>query len=311
MKQEVFTDFDAFAASVQGIESKMLLRNPQRHFWSHSAVRLGRGIDVQLGRLGSGNIAQGQLRPDGFMIYLPLTPNIEYSANAQVLQPGAMAILEPGCEFCVSTRVEHDWCAAFLPLNLLPAQFGSGNRRCQATAPRPDLARRFRSSVSQLMAAAAASSSFEESLAAAGASASVLELGKSILGIESTNYLPVERNAGGRPRVSRDAIIQRCMKVIEQQPAAAVDLQDLIIGAGVSERTLRNAFNEYFGMGPGKYLQLRQMHSIHRALRKSDPRQVTVAEVLTQHGEWSLGRFANRYRKLFGELPSATLRSGN
>ena len=114
MKNKIFHDFDAFAESVRGIESKMMLRNPKRRIWSTSSVDLD-GIDVQVGRLGSGNIAEGELRPDGYMLYLPLTDAVEYSANGTVLDKGSFAVLEPGCEFCISTKVEHDWCAVFVP----------------------------------------------------------------------------------------------------------------------------------------------------------------------------------------------------
>jgi hypothetical protein len=37
--------------------------------------------------------------------------------------------------------------------------------------------------------------------------------------------------------------------------------------------------------------------------------EVSVADVLLQHGEWEFGRFAARYRRLFGELPSETRRT--
>ena len=80
MRSQLFRDFDAFSESVRDIDSKMMLRNPKRRIWSISSVDLD-GIDVQFGRLGSGNIAQGELRPDGYMLYLPLTDAVEYSAN--------------------------------------------------------------------------------------------------------------------------------------------------------------------------------------------------------------------------------------
>ncbi|MGB5636772.1 MAG: helix-turn-helix domain-containing protein [Waterburya sp.] len=79
--------------------------------------------------------------------------------------------------------------------------------------------------------------------------------------------------------------------------------------AQVSERTLRTAFNEYFGVGPIRYLQLRQLNQVHHALGAADPEAVSVSDVLFRNGVWELSRFASRYRRLFGELPSETLRT--
>lgn len=179
MRCQYFDDFDAFAESVRGVESKMILRNPKRRIWTLSHVDLP-AVQVQLGRLGGGNIAQGELRPDAYLLYMPLTDACEYTANGTVLDKNSFAILEPGCEFCISTKVEHDWCAATVPMYMF---------------------------------------------------------------------------------------------------------DDLV---------------------PVHYLQLRQLH---RALKGADPAAVSVSEVLVAHGEREFGRFAARYRRLFGELPSETLRA--
>jgi AraC-like DNA-binding protein len=82
----------------------------------------------------------------------------------------------------------------------------------------------------------------------------------------------------------------------------------LAAAASVSERTLRTAFKEYFGVGPVHYLQLRHLHRVHRAIKAADPEEVSVSQILVGQGEWAFGRFASRYRRLFGELPSDTLR---
>ena len=87
-------------------------------------------------------------------------------------------------------------------------------------------------------------------------------------------------------------------------------MQDLARAAGVSERTLRTAFHEYFGTSPNRYVQLKHLHGIHRALKAAEPDEATVTQILAEHGEWALSRFAARYRRLFGELPSETLRGG-
>lgn len=98
------------------------------------------------------------------------------------------------------------------------------------------------------------------------------------------------------------------MAVLEHRNSEHVCVGELATAAGVSERTVRRAFQEFFGIGPVRYLQLRRLHLINRALRAADPDSVSVTELLVQHGEWELGRFASRYRRLFGERPSETLR---
>jgi AraC family ethanolamine operon transcriptional activator len=98
------------------------------------------------------------------------------------------------------------------------------------------------------------------------------------------------------------------MALLDQQVGERVSVPELAAAASVSERTLRTAFIEYFGVGPVQYLRIRQLHRVRRALTAADPEQVTVSQVLVEQGEWAFGRFATRYSRLFGELPSETLR---
>ena len=130
MQSEVFHEFDAFAASVRDVDSKMMLRNPRRRVWCHSSINLD-GVDVQLGQMGSGNVAQGQLHSGGYLLYVPITETLEYLVNGTVLKKDCIAIMEPGCEFCISTKVEHDWCGVFIPTFALRSS-SPGNCPCAA-----------------------------------------------------------------------------------------------------------------------------------------------------------------------------------
>jgi AraC family ethanolamine operon transcriptional activator len=107
----------------------------------------------------------------------------------------------------------------------------------------------------------------------------------------------------------RPGIIRRSQALLEQRKGRPVHVGELAAAAQVSERTLRTAFNEYFGVGPVRYLQLRQLHQVHRALRAADPEADSIGDALVKHGVWEFSRFAARYRRLFGERPTETLRT--
>ncbi|WP_375788410.1 helix-turn-helix domain-containing protein [Bradyrhizobium sp. Pha-3] len=85
-------------------------------------------------------------------------------------------------------------------------------------------------------------------------------------------------------------------------------LTEICAGIAVAERTLRASCKEHLGMGPIRYLTLRRLHLVRRALLKADVRDTTVTRLVTDHGFWELGRFSVVYRQLFGECPSETLR---
>ena len=97
------------------------------------------------------------------------------------------------------------------------------------------------------------------------------------------------------------------MAVIEAA-ATPPTARSLAVRIGVTERTLLRAFRETYGVPPKQYLMCRALHGVRRVLRAGAPQDQTVADVLTRHGIWEFGRFAARYRRQFGELPSETLR---
>jgi len=111
----------------------------------------------------------------------------------------------------------------------------------------------------------------------------------------------------GRPRLDRDEIFRRSMAAIEDT-AIVPSATDLARGIGVNGRTLLRTFQEAFGLSPKQYLMLRELHAVRRSLCAATAQDESVADILTRHGIWEFGRFAARYRRHFGELPSKTLR---
>jgi AraC-like DNA-binding protein len=105
-----------------------------------------------------------------------------------------------------------------------------------------------------------------------------------------------------------DAILRRFEDFLAANPDRPLYLTEICAGIGVAERTLRAACEEHLGMGPVRYLTLRRLHLVRRALLATDASKSNVTRVVTDHGFWELGRFSGAYRTMFGESPSETLR---
>ena len=106
-------------------------------------------------------------------------------------------------------------------------------------------------------------------------------------------------------------MVSRALDVIEASAEPVISISELVRATNIPERTLRAAFKKYLGMSPFCYMQLRMLNKARQRLTASEPTEISVAEVATDLGVWDLGRFAARYRRVFGELPSSTLRNTN
>jgi transcriptional regulator GlxA family with amidase domain len=106
---------------------------------------------------------------------------------------------------------------------------------------------------------------------------------------------------------ARSSIVRRAERLVREHVGEAISISQLSLIAGVSERSLRNAFYCVCTTGPKRYLRMLRLHQVRRSLRAAAAGTATVTYVATQHGFYELGRFAGEYRALFGETPSETL----
>jgi AraC-like DNA-binding protein len=90
-----------------------------------------------------------------------------------------------------------------------------------------------------------------------------------------------------------------------------ITLFELCAVLDVAERSLRTCCRQYLGMGPMRYLRVRRMNLVRHALRTAHPADSKVADLAARYGFTTTPRFTAAYRRMFGELPAATLRRRN
>jgi AraC-like DNA-binding protein len=104
---------------------------------------------------------------------------------------------------------------------------------------------------------------------------------------------------------NRARLARRAEAWMHDHLAESVSMSEFCLALGVSRRELEYAFRSTFGESPRHFLQALRLNAVRRTLlRRGEDRSVT--DIAIAHGLFHLGRFAGRYRALFGEPPSAT-----
>jgi AraC family ethanolamine operon transcriptional activator len=105
----------------------------------------------------------------------------------------------------------------------------------------------------------------------------------------------------------RRELVARAIRLLNDRVNEPVSMAELSRLTGESERTLRAAFHDIVGMSPKQFALAQRLRAAREALRAADPETTTVTDIATAYGFFELGRFAERYRHAFGEVPSQTL----
>lgn len=144
----------------------------------------------------------------------------------------------------------------------------------------------------------------EGAVSAAGATAladALVELAVRSIAAENTGPFP------RRTRLNSLRVVRACEDRAARACYQGVTLADLCAASGVSERWVRHAFHDCYGMSPTSYLRVIALHEVRQALLHGLRGHDTVGRAASEFGFWHLSRFAAQYRALFGESPSTTL----
>jgi AraC family transcriptional regulator, ethanolamine operon transcriptional activator len=286
-----------------------MVLGPAGENWVRASLVLN-NLSIQWGQAEAKAVVEGAPRADGVSIFLPTRTPEAWWCNGRQCDELSLMVDVSGADFCLATAdTPRSWCGLYIPYHVLADASGDvttavGSKRGFFQVSRQRIMR-FRSVVGQLEAIVGGEPTVLESAVAQRATGQKLlrEVRNLLAAAPNTVELTL-----GRHMVPRRQIIRMAMDFVEQHDRECLSVEQLATAAGVSERTLRDAFLKYFGVPPVQYLNRRSLHQIRKTLLGADPSAATVTEIATQFGVWHFGRMARDYRLLFGELPSETLR---
>jgi len=124
------------------------------------------------------------------------------------------------------------------------------------------------------------------------------------------NVIPI--NSKSTPKrlhsPSRYRIVKEAESFMMENLDKPLTLKDLCLALNSSSSPIFHGFKEIFGVSPMVYLKIHRLQGVRRLLKASDPETVSITEIANKFGFWSAGHFARDYKKMFGELPSETIK---
>jgi AraC-like DNA-binding protein len=147
------------------------------------------------------------------------------------------------------------------------------------------------------------------SLAAPGQARAPHDQGRELLRT-TVETLTEESTSTSCRRLDNGALVSACLayaETVDRIPS----MEELCAATFVCRRKLWDAFDERYGTSPARFLRTWGLAQARERLLEADPRATTVLDVANGLGFHHAGRFASRYRQMFGEPPSRTLRAAS
>ena len=135
-------------------------------------------------------------------------------------------------------------------------------------------------------------------------------LEQSVLGA----VVSVVADDAGAPRIAsactgRRNVVDAAKAYMRSHIAEPITVADLCRELGVSRRTLQYSFQEVLGLNPVAFLRAMRLNGVRRDLKAASRHGDSVQDIAARWGFWHLGHFVTDYKRMFGELPSETLRA--
>jgi len=256
-------------------------------------------IVIQYGTEGGPRISHGLTRPDIVFFIFQETWAGHVIIDGHKAGEHDFAVLPPSTHFSIATYGPNRWLSISVPVNLFSKfetqiklnDLGWITKEKRVASMEPQWAKKLIGQVIDIANGQKPDADIESHL-----------LNKLISAISgATATLSLAENK----RSSR-LIMHGALEYVRRHDWEVLRVTDIAKAAKVTERSLHRAFREQLGIGTARYLKIRKLNTVRRALCMAHPPGDTLTGILTENGISQFGRFASEYGALFGERPSET-----
>jgi AraC-like DNA-binding protein len=110
---------------------------------------------------------------------------------------------------------------------------------------------------------------------------------------------------------SASFIVAQCHRMVTASGDSPPSVEELCLRLRTSRRTLQNSFRQVADATPVHYLRCVRLNAVRRQLMSTRAADLNIAQAAADRGFDHLSHFAERYKALFGELPSQTTRAAD
>jgi AraC family ethanolamine operon transcriptional activator len=108
---------------------------------------------------------------------------------------------------------------------------------------------------------------------------------------------------------SSERVINKALEIIHGSDMDNIGIAELCIHVGCTPRALEKSFTHRFGVPPKRYIKCWRLARIRQGLLHFHAQDCeSIIELAGIQGFWHMGQFAADYRRIYGELPSDTLK---
>lgn len=104
---------------------------------------------------------------------------------------------------------------------------------------------------------------------------------------------------------SKSAII---VDYIHENLSEITSVNHICKNTNVPERTVRWLINKKYDISPKSYINKLRLNEVRKIL-KNNTEKSNINKIASEYNFWHMGQFSRDYKKLFGELPSETIKT--